>query len=119
MDEPRQAQDQSLRPPSTATTMAPVRCGKCGGTNVGTEEELIGTALVSGYDPQTGEFEYTGETVVYYDSSQTQYMDGQVVMFCRDCCHHFLLDGKTGREAPPGGQTSAENVAGGQGASAP
>ncbi len=73
--------------------LLPVRCPQCRGTNVGTEEELIGTALVSGFDPQTGAFEYTGETIVYFDSSVTQTSEGgRTIMFCRDCCPHFLFD---------------------------
>jgi hypothetical protein len=73
--------------------MTPVCCDTCRGTNVGTEEELIGVALVTGYDAQTGEFAYTGETVVDYESSQTQKSeDGRAIMFCRDCCRHFLFD---------------------------
>ena len=77
----------------SASGLTPVRCDKCRGTNVGTEEELIGTALVSGFDPHTGEFEYTGETIVYYDSALTQKSDdGRTIMFCRDCCRHFLFD---------------------------
>jgi hypothetical protein len=93
---------QPSQPPgrlASAAGMQPVRCGKCRGTNVGTEESLVGVALVAGYDPQTGEFEYTGETVVDYESSETQRQDGRIVMFCRDCCRHFLLDHETGREA--------------------
>ena len=72
--------------------LIPVRCPRCHGTNVGTEEALTSTALVSGYDAQTGEFEYA-ETIVDFDSSTTQMSDdGRVVMFCRDCCQHFLFD---------------------------
>ena len=72
--------------------LIPVRCTRCHGTHVGTEEALSGTALVSGYDPQTGEFEYA-ETIVDFDSSTTQTSDdGRVVLFCRECCQHFLFD---------------------------
>jgi hypothetical protein len=77
------------------TGLLPVRCPTCQGTNVGTEEALTATALVSGYDPQLGEFEYA-ETIVDYESSVTQVSDdGQTIMFCRDCCGHFLFDPPT------------------------
>lgn len=87
----------------TTMDLIPVRCPKCCDTNVGTEEELIGTALVRGFDPQTGEFEYTGETIVYYEGSVTQTSDdGRTLMFCRDCCTHFLFDPPA--PAPPPAQ---------------
>ena len=92
---------ESAKSTDSASSVTPVHCDKCRGTNVGTEEELIGTALVRGFEPRTGEFEYTGETVVYYDSALTQTSDdGRTIMFCRDCCRHFLFDTQAAA-APP------------------
>ena len=79
----------------------PVRCPYCGSVDVGTEERLTGTALVEGYDAETGEFVYSGETIVDYDGSETQRAaDGRALLFCRACCRHFPYPARpTGRFA--------------------
>lgn len=87
----------------------PVRCPDCGSDEVGTKERLTGTALVEGYDAETGEFVYSGETIVDWDGSETQRTpDGQTLLYCRACCAQFASltyparpVGRAPRYAPP------------------
>jgi hypothetical protein len=79
-----------------------VRCPYCGSDDVGTEEHLTGTALVAGYDADTGEFAFTGETIVDYDSSETQLLpDGRALLCCRACCQHFPYPGRPSDRCAP------------------
>jgi hypothetical protein len=79
-----------------------VVCPQCGSDDVGTFERLIGVALVAGYWPEAGghgEFAYTGEIKVDWDSSTTAMEDGQPVLECRTCLTQFRFDPVTHQTA--------------------
>src|SRR5436190_3552952 len=82
--------------------LIPIVCPECKGDDVGTVERHIGIARVAGCRPEPGrhgEFAYTGETKIDWDSSTTATEDSKPVLECRTCLTQFTFDPSTHRTA--------------------